>query len=387
MNILLEIFTDYTLRNVALGAAILGMIGGVLGSFAVLRKQSLIGDVLAHAALPGICLTFMLTGLKAPLALLIGAGITGWIASIFVLTVLRQTRLPEDAALGVTLSVFFGFGIMLLTFIQSSGDANQAGLDKFIFGQAATIIASDVLLMIVLGGAALLVVGLLYKEFKLLSFDPEFLAALGFPSRTLGTLLTSLTVIAVLVGLQTVGVVLMAAMLVAPAAAARQWTDRLGTMVALSAFFGAASGVIGAVLSATRENLPTGPVVIVCASAITFISILISPRRGVIADVLRTRRNRARVRLERLLLDAHVLYSHGELKPETLATRRRERPALSLAGLRELEARGWAKHDGDLWTLTPEADTEAHRLEASMRVERRALEPELSKPGLAGGNP
>jgi manganese/zinc/iron transport system permease protein len=388
MNLLLEIFTDYTLRNVALGAAILGMIGGVLGSFAVLRKQSLIGDVLAHAALPGICLTFMLTGLKAPLALLLGAGITGWIASVFVLTVLRQTHLPEDAALGVTLSVFFGFGVLLLTFIQSSGDANQAGLDKFIFGQAATVIASDVLLMAVLGGVALLVVALLYKEFKLLSFDPEFLSALGFPTRSLGTLLTSLTVIAVLIGLQTVGVVLMAAMLIAPAAAARQWTDRLGVMIGLSALFGGASGVIGAVLSATRENLPTGPVVIVCVSVITFISILVAPRRGVIADVVRAGRNRVRIRLERLLLDAHVLHTHDALTPETLATRRRERPAQSLHGLRELEARGWARREGQRWELTPEADTQAHTLEASMRVSRPEPVPTPSEARhLAKGNP
>ncbi|MER3444549.1 MAG: ABC transporter, partial [Meiothermus sp.] len=284
MDLLAGIFTDYTLRNVALGAALLGLVGGVLGSFATLRRQSLLGDVLAHAALPGICLAFLLTGTKAPLVLLLGAGLAGWLASLLMLAILRSTRLPEDSTLGVILSGFFGFGIGLLTFIQHSGDSDQAGLDKFIFGQAATVVGEDVLTMAVLGGVALLLVGLLYKEFKLLTFDPAFASSLGLPVRGLGTLLTSLTVIAVMIGLQTVGVVLMAAMLIAPAAAARQWTNRLGTMVWLSAAFGVLSGVLGAVISATRENLPTGPLVVLTASLITLVSLLLAPERGLVWD-------------------------------------------------------------------------------------------------------
>src|SRR5262249_14082957 len=159
-----------------------------------------------------------------------------------------------DAALGLVLSVFFGFGMVLLTLLRHSRDAAQAGLDRFLFGQAATLLEGDVYLMAAFGVPALLAAALLWKEFKLLSFDPDFGASLGFPMRLLDVLLTTLLVIAIVIGLQTVGVVLMSAMIVAPAAAARQWTDRLGVMVVLSALFGALAGVGGAVVSSTVRH-------------------------------------------------------------------------------------------------------------------------------------
>ena len=238
METLHDLIFDYTLRNVALGSALLGIVSGVLGSFAVLRRQGLLGDSLAHAALPGICLAYLLTGSKATLVLLLGAAVAGWLGTLLILEIVRETRLSEDTALGVVLSTFFGVGILLLTFIQRRNDANQAGLDKFLFGQAATLVEKNVLTLGVLGGAALLLVALLYKEFKLLAFDPEFAGSLGFDTRLLSVLLTSLIVVAVVIGLQTVGVVLMVAMLIGPAVAARQWTDRLGVMLGLAALFG-----------------------------------------------------------------------------------------------------------------------------------------------------
>ncbi len=358
----LLIFTDYTVRNVALGSALLGVIGGVLGAFAMLRRQSLLGDVLAHAALPGICLAFLLTGTKVPLMLLVGGGLAGWLASLLVLAVLRHTRLPEDSALGVMLSSFFGFGIALLTFIQHRDNANQAGLDQFIFGQAATIVASDVQNFVVLGGVALSMVALLYKEFKLLSFDPGYAVSLGLPVRSLGTLLTSLTVLAVMVGLQTVGVVLMAAMLIAPAAAARQWTDRLGTLIGLSALFGALAGVSGALVSASRENLPTGPLVVLSISAILLTSLFLAPLRGLLWDWARTRQSRRRFHLERLLLDAQVLFHHGNLTPHSLALRRRESLSKARRHLEALRARGWVEPQAHTYTLTPLGQRKAQEL-------------------------
>lgn len=292
MNLLYDLFFDYTLRNIALGSAILGIVGGILGSFALLRKQALLGDALSHAALPGICLAYILTGTKTPLILLIGAGIAGWLGTLLILRIIQETRISEDAALGIVLTVFFGFGIMLLTFIQHSGHASQSGLDKYLFGQAATLVQDQVTMMAVLGGVALLIVGLLFKEFKLITFDPAFAATLGFPVERLGVLLTLLIVVAVLIGLQTVGVVLMAAMLIAPAAAARQWTERLGTMLGLAAFFGALSGVTGALISISDSQLPTGPMVILSATAIVIVSLLFGKARGTVWEALRTRRNR-----------------------------------------------------------------------------------------------
>ncbi|SEJ84153.1 manganese/zinc/iron transport system permease protein [Deinococcus reticulitermitis] len=291
---LTDFLTDYTLRHVALGSALLGVTGGVIGAFTMLRRQSLLGDAVAHAALPGVCLAFLLTGSKAPLWLLLGGGLSGWLGALAVITVLKYTRLSEDAALGTMLSALFGFGIALLTFIAGSGNANQAGLDKFLFGQAATIVAADVAVMGVLAAAGLGTVALLFKEFKLLSFDSMYAHTLGYPTGRLGALLTSLTVIAVMVGLQIVGVVLMAAMLIAPAAAARQWTDRLGRMLLISAVFGALSGVIGALISASITNLPTGPVIVLVASGLLLLSLLFAPRRGLLwARGAALRRSRA----------------------------------------------------------------------------------------------
>ncbi len=287
LDVLRDVIFDYTLRNVALGSALLGIVGGVLGSFAVLRRQGLLGDALAHAALPGICLAFMLTGLRTPLVLMAGAAITGWAGTLLIIKVVQETRISEDSALGIVLSVFFGLGIVLLTHIQHSNNANQAGLDRYLFGQAATLVQSHVVTMAILGGVALLCVGLLYKEFKILSFDPEFAASIGYPVGKLNILLTSLIVVAVVIGLQTVGVVLMAAMLVGPAAAARQWTNRLSVMLVLAALFGAAAGVAGAMISVTSSRLPTGPMVILCMTAIVVVSVLFAPERGIVWDAVR----------------------------------------------------------------------------------------------------
>jgi manganese/zinc/iron transport system permease protein len=291
-DLLRDLIYDYTLRNVALGSALLGIVSGVLGSFAMLRKQGLLGDTLAHAALPGICIAFLLTGAKDQIVLLIGAGIAGWIGTMLLLLIVRRTVLSEDAALGIVLSTFFGIGITLLTYINQRDDANQAGLDKYLFGQAAALVERDVITFAILGGVALLLVLLFYKEFKLLTFDPEFAGSLGFGTTKLSVLLTSLIVVAVVIGLQTVGVVLMAAMLIGPAAAARQWTNRLATMIVLSATFGALAGVTGALLSFTQQGLPTGPTVVLALTVIVFASLAFAPARGMVWDWWRRRKQR-----------------------------------------------------------------------------------------------
>jgi len=292
MDVLHDLIFDYTLRNVALGSMLLGIVSGVLGSFAVLRRQGLLGDTLAHAALPGIALAFMLTGTRQTIVLLLGAGIAGWIGTLIFLRIVRDTTLSEDTALGVVLSTFFGFGILLLTLIQNQNNANQAGLDRYLFGQAAALVARNVVTFAILGAIALAILALFYKEFKLLSFDPAFAASIGLPTRTLDILLTSLIVVAVMIGLQTVGVVLMAAMVIGPGAAARQWTDRLLTMLVLAGVFGGAAGVAGAVISVQGERLPTGPMIILSLTLIVLASLFLAPRHGFLPEYLRQRRNR-----------------------------------------------------------------------------------------------
>ena len=295
VDLLRDLLFDYTIRNVALGSIVLGVVGGALGSFAILRRQGLLGDALAHATLPGVCVAFMLSGTKVPAVLLLGAALSAWLGALLILAIVRETRIKQDAALGIVLSVFFGAGVVLLTYIAGSGISGQSGLDRFIFGQAATIIWDDVITMGVLASVALLVMVLLFKELKLLSFDPAFAASLGFPVGRLNVLLTSLIVVAIIVGIQAVGVVLMAAMLITPAAAARQWTDSLSTMIATSGFFGALSGVSGALISALGSNLPTGPLIVLVATGILLISLLLGRRRGFLWSWLRNRRNRREV--------------------------------------------------------------------------------------------
>jgi manganese/zinc/iron transport system permease protein len=277
-----ELLSDYTARNVALGSGLLGVISGVLGCFAVLRRQGLLGDVLAHAALPGICLAYLLTNSKSSLVLLLGAAIAGWLAALALLQIVQQARLSEDSALGIVLSTFFAAGITLLTFLTKRGDAQGAGLDRFLFGQAAALIEEDVFVIAVLAAIAIGATALFYKEFKLLTFDALFARSIGLPTQALSVLLTSLVVVAIVIGLQTVGVVLMAAMLIGPAVAARQWTDRLGVMVALAALFGAAAGLAGALISLSAENIPTGPVTILSLTLIVLFSLLLAPARGLV---------------------------------------------------------------------------------------------------------
>ena len=312
IDLFTQLFTDYTLRTVALGAATLGIVGGGLGSYAVLRGQSLLGDAISHATLPGVALAFLVTGSKAPLPLMLGAAATGVLAAICIIGVTDRTRIPYDSALALMLSVFFGAGLVLLTYLQQHAGAAQAGLDSFLFGQAAALVEQDVITMAVLGGIALLVMLLFWKEFKLLAFDPEFGRSIGVPIRTLDVVLTTLLVIAIVIGLQTVGVVLMSAVIVAPAAAARQWTDRLGVMVLLSAVFGAASGVSGALVSGATANLPTGPTIVLCMGVLVTVSLLAAPNRGLLWTWWRRRRTSRRLRRERVLCHLYTLAAKHE---------------------------------------------------------------------------
>lgn len=282
MDLLHALVTDYTLRTVALGAALLGLVGGSLGSYAVLRERSLIGDAVAHAALPGIAGAFWLTGSMHPLVLMLGAATTGLAAALLVETTAQTTRVPYDSALALMLSAFFGLGLVLMTYLQQHAGASQAGLDAFFFGQAAALVTRDVYIMAALGGLALVLMLLFWKELKVLSFDPAFGHSIGLPMRLLNGLLTALIVVAIVVGLQTVGVVLMSAVLIAPAAAARQWTRRLGSMVLLAAGIGALTGVAGAVVSASARGLPTGPTIVLCMGVAVALSMLFAPERGLV---------------------------------------------------------------------------------------------------------
>ncbi|MEM1205806.1 MAG: iron chelate uptake ABC transporter family permease subunit [Acidobacteriota bacterium] len=303
---------DFTARNVLLGSSLLGVVGGVIGCFAFLRRQSLLGDALAHAALPGVCLGFLLTRSKSPTPLFLGALAAGLVGALAILAIVRWSRLKEDTAIGMVLSVFFGIGIVLLTHIQKLPLGNQSGLDKFLFGQAATLMPRDLRVMAILGVFVLASVALCFKELQLLCFDRDYGGALGFPMRGLEVFLTLLLVTVVVVGLQTVGVILIVATLVMPAAAARQWTERLGVMLVLAAVLGGGSGAAGALASAAVPRLPTGPVIVLLASGVLVVSLLVAPRRGMVWTWLEDRRMVRRILSENLLKDLYVTGERGE---------------------------------------------------------------------------
>jgi len=298
LSSIISLFSDYTFQTVALGSALLGLISGVLGSFAVLRRQSLLGDGVSHSALPGVVMAFVVSGSKNTEVLLMGALISGLLATLFIVSIVRHTRVKFDSALALVMSVFFGLGLVLLTYVQKIPNSNQAGLKRFIFGQASTLLQRDIILMVICGLILLTLVLLFWKEFKLFTFDSDFAQSLGFSPKKLNLLLSFMIVLAIIIGLQTVGVILMSAMLITPAVAARQWTNKLWVMVTLSALFGAASGIAGTAASSLVPKLPTGPAIVVCVSAIVIISVLFAPGRGVLHRVYQRRKNKVLYKLE-----------------------------------------------------------------------------------------
>lgn len=370
MNAVLQLLSNYTVQNVAAGAALLGVASGVLGCFAVLRRQSLLGDALSHAALPGICLGFIVAGSRHLPSLLAGALASGLLATLVMLLLARVSRLKTDAILGITLSVFFAVGVVLLTGIQNSGAAGQGGLDSFLFGQAAAILRSDLAVLGVLAGAGLLAVVAWFKEFKLVTFDPVYAATQGVRVTLIETALTMLVAVAVVVGLQLVGVVLMSAMLIAPAVAARQWVNRLEHMLVLAGVFGAAAGVTGALISTARRGLSTGPVVVLIIVGIAVASILFAPGRGVLWEAIFRWRTSRRLRSHQLLTTMLRLgQEHGDPAYATETGMLNAYTGVGTAAvLRDLARRGLVEprqhmpEEGLHWALTDAGRAAAERV-------------------------
>ena len=278
----MTILQSYTTQMVLLGTALLGLASGIAGTFAVLRKESLIGDGLSHAALPGVVIAFLLTGIKDIEVLITGAALSSITAAWLITITVENSKIKFDGALATILSAFFGLGMVLLTYLQSLNNAGQAGLSKFIFGQAATILARDVYIT---SAAALIIIvltALFWKELKLISFDVEYAKTLQIPVTFTLILYRSLLIMTIIIGIQSVGAILISSLLIAPAVGARQWTNKLGTMCILAGFFGMVSAIGGTIWSTTVQKLPTGPAIIVILSAIVLLSLIFAPNRGIL---------------------------------------------------------------------------------------------------------
>lgn len=346
---------SYNTRLVVLGTAFLGATAGIIGSFLLLRKQSLLGDALSHATLPGIGIAFAVmvalggSGRYLP-GLLLGATITGLLGVLLVLAIRRTTRLKDDAAMGIVLSVFFGLGVAILKIVQEIPSASAAGLDSFIYGKPASMIMSDLIIIGVTLLLTIVICLIILKELTLLCFDDSFASTQGYPTTFLDIILMGLVTAVTVVGLQSVGLILIIALLITPPTAARFWTNDLRKMLWLSAFIGGLSGWLGASFSAFFEDLPAGAIIVITAGIIFLISMIFGPTRGVLPRYLRQRQ------LKRQVGRQHILRSVYEIMEAEQESHPLKNLPISLERLRD--HRVWSK--GELPRLIRQARSEDH---------------------------
>lgn len=358
----------YNTLVVLAGASLLGMAGGLVGSFAVLRRRSLLGDALAHAALPGLCLAFLLVGRRSLPAMQVGALATGLLGIMVVALLRRATRIKEDAAIGIVLSVSFGAGVVLLRYIQNQTTAgSKAGLDAYLFGKTAGMIAADVAFIAAVAALCAAAVGILFKEFKLVAFDAAFAHVQGWPTFWLDLLLLGLIAVSVVISLPAVGVVLTAALLILPGAAARFWTSRLDRLLLVAMLFGLVTGAVGTLISAQVAGLPAGPLIVLVGATLFIFSALAGPRRGAVARLFALAQQRRRLARQRLLIDLF------EASTRDVSTR----SAQTQRDLRAARRAGFVDASG-AWTDTGALESLA--AVQAQRICRQALrdEPELT---------
>ncbi|MGI9457277.1 MAG: iron chelate uptake ABC transporter family permease subunit [Aeoliella sp.] len=372
--------------TVMLGAALLGAAAAFVGTFAVLRGRALVGDMLAHAALPGICAAFLLTGTRELLTLSVGALATGLLGVMCVSAIVRWTRTTDDAAIGIVLSTFFGAGVVLLTVIQANPSGNQAGIDTYLFGEIASLRSRDVAVIGIAAAMVVALVTLMFKELQVLSFDHDFAATQGWPTFWLDLAVMAAVAVVTIIGLPICGVILMAAMLITPAAAARFWTNRLGRMLVIAAVIGALSGVGGCLLAApklmtsfglgwisTSRGMPPGPLIVLAGSALLLVSMFFAPERGLVARWLSEWRLRRRIARDHLLRALFEL-SEGQADDRPWIARSRLEeygswsPTSSRFQLWQAARAGFLEYEGDRIRFTEAGHTTAAQLVRAHRL-------------------
>ncbi len=358
---------DPNVRTVVIGTILLNLSASVVGSFAFLQKKSLSGDAVAHSILPGICMAFIAFQTKSLWVLLPGAFITGWLSLYLVDLISHHSKLKQDTAIAVVLSVFFAIGIILLTYIQHTGSGAQSGLDSFLFGKAAALLEEDLITYGIISIVVIAVTAFFLKEFTLISFDTAYAASIGVPVRKLQLVLTTLTVIAIVTGIQSVGVVLMSAMLITPAVAARYWTDNLKRLLLLAVLFNSLAALAGAYISYRYPSMPTGPWIVLIISIFAFVSILFAPKKGIIYSMYRTFKHKSLILKENIL---KALYQLGEQENRfhdthslnNLLAKRRLPLWQVYPTLYRLRFEGYLEHSTAGWALTPEGIERGKRI-------------------------
>lgn len=357
-------FQDASIAFIVIGITLLGIGSAYVGTFSFLDKKALLGDAISHAVLPGICLGFILAGEKNPIYIVGGAFVSGAIATFLSSWLKENTKLSEDTIIASILSVFFGFGIVLLTVIQKSGNPEMAGLNQFIFGNAIGILEED---LWIYGGLAvfiILVLSLFLKEFSLLVFNAEYGKAIGYPMGSIRLLFNVLMILSVVIGIQAIGVVLMAALLITPGAAARFWTDRLAILLVLAGIFAVISGIIGTYISYVIPQMPTGPWVVVSLSVLALISFLFAPKRGLLYRNFARKNYLKKTQNEHILKSLYKASEEGKegLLIEEIYMLYPEQKKQSLRSIKSLENDSQLFINHNFIKLTEQGRTEAKRV-------------------------
>ena len=359
-------FTNANINNVLLGTILLGFTCGITGVLVVLNKKALIVDAISHSILPGICIGFMLSGVKDPLYLITGGIISGAISVLLVDWITTKSRIKKDASIAIVLSFMFSIGLILLTKIQESGNSNQSGLSDFLFGKAATIVEDDLYVFGLLNLLVLIIIPLFYQHFKIALFDPKFAHTIGLKNKHIQILISILIILSTAIGIQTVGIVLISALIITPASSAFFWTNNFKKSMLLSGFFAIIGSLTGVFISYLSPLMPTGPWIIVVLSSIAIFSALFS-QKGIITKRLKGRNNRKKMISDNVL---KYLYRIGE--DDNTATKGRsfneiknfrtiDRKEL-MEGLSILTNKKWVIKAGNLWMLSEQGVKEAKRI-------------------------
>lgn len=349
---------------ILLGLAAIGGMSGMVGVFAFLGKKTLVGDAVSHSVLPGLVVGFILTGTKDPLLLLLGGAVTGFVSVLLIDYIEKYTKLSSDTAIALVTSIFFAGGSVLLSYVSNFESGNQSGLKDFLFGKAATLTQQDVSLFLICFALVVLSILLLFKPLKSLSFSRDFAIGQGWPVRFLEYYLAMLTAVVITLGLQAVGVVLMSAMLISPAALSRYWTNSLIKMLVLAGASGILAAIAGGLLSLVQENMPTGPWIIMVIFVFTFLTLLFAPQKGWLAIRKRNARNAHKMSYENLLKTLEQLREDGTkgVTKEQILDRRRMPIASFEKALKYLGKKDWVEiQDGQI-ELTQSGVVEAQRV-------------------------
>ncbi|WP_143961082.1 metal ABC transporter permease [Litoribacter populi] len=357
-------FQDPNVAMVVAGITLLSISAAMVGTFTFLDKKALLGDAISHAVLPGVCLAFMFAGSKNPYWIVLGAFITGAISTYAIEWISNSTKLKEDTVIAAVLSVFFGIGILLLTQLQQTGDAALSGLDHFLFGNAISIVYEDLMVYGILALLVIICILVFYKEFKLIIFNPSFAESVGLPVKRLKLLFNTLLVMAVVTGIQAIGVVLMAALLITPPAAARFWSNRLHVILMLAVLFAVLSGIAGAFISFAVPHMPTGPWVVMAISFIAFASFFFAGKKGILSKWYNQRNYQQKIHRDHILKSLFQALEKNSktLEKDEIMEYFPGKEKLTRTYISKLEQENKIELEGEKLKLTPSGLVEAKRV-------------------------